>query len=162
GIASTTRTVSSGSCPTNTQTCHPDSGPTYCVPTNWGFEWGQPFPFWNASAETSVGTSADHHHSNSMSLKITRSSDPSLPASTNVEPCTDSVVGTMDVRGKTFSAWVFVNNSTSSYAGTSCRLRAFNRNFQESTLPASATRSPITPGSFFQLTGVFPSTSIEQ
>jgi uncharacterized protein (DUF3820 family) len=161
GIASTTRTVTSGACPTNTQTCHPDTGSTFCVPTNWGYEWGQPFPFWSASAETSVGPSADRDHSGSMSLKITASSDPSLPASTNVVPCTDSVVGTMDVRGKTYSAWVFVNNSTSSYAGTSCRLHATDRNFNESTLPASATKSPITPGTWFQLTGVFPSGTLE-
>jgi hypothetical protein len=67
----------------------------------------------------------------------------------------------MDVRGKTYSAWVFVNNSTSSYAGTSCRLHATDRNFNESTLPASATKSPITPGTWFQLTGVFPSGTLE-
>ncbi len=162
GIASTTHTATSGACPTNTQTCHPDSGPTYCTPTSWGFEWGQPGPFWNSSAETFVSTSADQHHAGSMALKISASSDPALAASTNNLPCTDSViVGTMDVRNKTYSAWVFVNSSTSSYAGTSCRLRAFNRTFQESTLPASATKSPITPGTWFQLTGTFRSTTLE-
>jgi hypothetical protein len=161
GIASTPRTVTSGACPTNTQTCHPDSGPTFCGPTNWGFEWGQPPPFWGNSAETNSSPSAAQHHSGSMSLSITPSSDPALPASIDALPCTDTVVGTMDVRGKTYSAWVFVANSSSSYANTRCRLRAFNRSFQESQLPASATKAPIVPGSWFQLTGVFPSTTLE-
>ena len=67
----------------------------------------------------------------------------------------------MDVRGKTFSAWIYVNNSTSSYTNTRCRLGARDSSFQEIALPASATRAPITPGAWFQLSGVFGTTARE-
>jgi hypothetical protein len=92
---------------------------------------------------------------------VTPSSDPTLPASVQSLPCTGDNVGTMDVRGKTFSAWIYVPTSSSSYAGTSCRLRATDRNFNLSQLPATATKAPIVPGSWFQLSGKFPSTALE-
>ncbi len=49
----------------------------------------------------------------------------------------------------------------SSYDGTACRLRAFDRSFNESQISLQAS-APITPGVWFQLSGVFPSTSVEQ
>ena len=67
----------------------------------------------------------------------------------------------MSLGGKTYSAWVLVPNSASSYAGTSCRLRAFDSTFRESGISSQAVVAPIVPGSWFHLTGVFPQTDIE-
>ncbi len=130
-----------------------------CVATLWGFEGGEP-PAWNNSAETASVVSTAQAHSGTQSLRISASSDPTLAASVNAEQCFNAAGGgTMNLAGKTYSAWVFVPSSTSSYAGTSCRLRAFDPSFHESTLPSGTVRAPIPPGTWFQLSGVFPSTS---
>ena len=164
--AGTTRACLFGNCGascagTGNQLCTPDTGPKTCTPTVWGFESGSTVP-WLNSAETSSMTSMDQHHSGSWSLSVSPSSYPGYAATTLTLPCTpDLTVGTMDVRGKTFSAWVFVVNSTSSYAGTSCSLHATDRNFAESLLPASSMTAPIVPGTWFQLSATFPTTSLE-
>src|SRR5262249_8284913 len=109
GIAATARTVTSGACPTNTQTCHPDNGPTAAHrarpalpggPAGGGAGGAPPPPSWGNSAETNRSPSAAQHHAGSMSLSIPPSSHPALPASIDALPCPDTVVGTMDVRGK--------------------------------------------------------------
>ncbi len=110
------------------QFCTIDGGANLCASTIWGFEPGEPFS-WSNSAETFSQISSAQHHTGFESLQVSASSDPTLPASVNNQPCTDAQVGTMDVRGKTYSAWIFVATSTSSYAGTQCRLRAFDRTF---------------------------------
>jgi len=57
--------------------------------------------------------------------------------------------------------WVYVPTSRSSYAGTSCRLRAYDQSFNESTISTTAVRAPITPGASFKLTGVFPLNAVD-
>jgi hypothetical protein len=142
------------------QLCNAPSGGQQCVWTHWGFEPGEEWA-WGNSAETSSSIVSGVSHTGTQSLRISASSDPTLPASVNSEPCFGSADGTMDLRGKTVSAWVMVANSSSSYAGTACRLRAFNHSFQESALSAQAVSTPIKPGTWFQLSGVFPSTALE-
>jgi hypothetical protein len=146
-----------------TQLCIRDSGTRVCTPTVWGFENNDSMSWYN-SAETTSTPSTSQHHSGGWSLSISPSSYPTIPASVSSQSCVDSTgtdVGTMDVRGKTFSAWVFVGTSSSSYAGTMCRLRATDRNFTDSLFGASATKSPIVPGGWFQLTATFPATVVE-
>ena len=130
-----------------------------CVATRWLFESGEP-PAWNNSEETLSGITTKQAHSGTQSLIVSASSDPALPASVNAEQCFSAAGGgTMNLAGKTYSAWVLVPNSTSSYAGTNCRLRAFDQSFHEATLTSGALRAPIPPGAWFQLSGVFPSTA---
>jgi hypothetical protein len=142
-------------CQPGQQFCTMDSGIHTCGATNWTFEPGENL-FWNNSAETINELSTDQHHTGIESLRISPSTDPSLPASINNVFCSTSEVGVSNLVGHTYSASVFVPNSASSYANTDCRLRAFDRNFAEYTLPASATKAPIVPGSWFQLSGTFP------
>lgn len=149
-------------CPIGEQMCSFDTGSMGCSPTAWGFEAGEPST-WSNSAETISQTSDVYHHSGTQSLMVTASTDPTLPASVETLPCSADVIGTMDVRNRTYSAWVFVNVTPSSYEGTQCRLRAFTRNFVESPLTGSTVSvSPIAPGSWFQLSGTFENTSTEQ
>ncbi len=138
---------------------NPGSNPQ-CVATVWGFEPGEPWS-WNNSAETFSGATSDQAHSGTQSLSVSASSDPTLPASVNAEQCFSAAGGgTMNLSGKTFSAWVLVPSSSSSYDGTSCRLRAFDSSFNESAISSQAVRAPITPGAWFQLSGVFSSTDV--
>ena len=142
------------------QSCNFSSGDPLCVWTRWGFEPGE--SGWNNSTETFSSITTAQTHGGTQSLQISAPTDKTLPASISNGPCFSAAGnGTMDLRGKTYSAWVNVANSTSSYANTQCRLRAFTSNFQESVLPASTRKAPIVPGSWFQLTGVFPSTAVE-
>jgi hypothetical protein len=150
-----------GSCSTPaTQFCTLDSGGKFCTPTSWGFEPNESLSLGN-SAETSSQVSTDQAHSGSHSLMVSASSDPMLPASINMEPCTGTDVGTMNVQGRTYSAWIFVPDTGSSFADTNCRLRAFGSSFQESQLSPSATVAPIVPASWFQISATFPSTALE-
>src|SRR6185436_6027909 len=131
------------------QSCNLNNSGQMCAWTRWGFEPGE--GAWGNSAETSNDITTAQAHSGTQSLRVSASGDPTLPASINKAPCFSGASdGTMDLRGKTFGAWVMVATSSSSYANTSCRLRAFNSNFQESQLPAPATKAPIVPGSWFQ------------
>lgn len=132
-----------------------------CTSTVWGFEPAEPFA-WSNSAETSSGVVSGLVHSGTQSLQISASSDPAYPARINATPCTSSSMsGAMDLRGKTFTAWVYVPTSSSSYTGTSCRLRAFDAAFHESGISTKAVSSPIKPGSWFKLSASFPFTSVE-
>jgi hypothetical protein len=137
-------------------------GAKSCVPTSWGFEAGEA-GFWTNSADNAVMPSTDQHHSGSGSLASTPPDYSTVPATVLSIPCISATdVGSMDLRGKTFSAFVFVPNSTSSYAGTKCLLRAVNENFMSSQLiGASVKKEPIVPGSWFQLSATFPTTSLE-
>jgi hypothetical protein len=145
---------------TTAQVCNMSDGSQLCTWTQWGFEPGAP-GFWSNSAETSSTFTNAQVHSGTQSLLVSASSDPTLPARINTNQCFAGGDGTMDLRGKTYSAWIMVATSSSSYAGTSCTLRAFDHAFHESGISTSAVRTPITPGSWFQLSGVFPSTSVE-
>ena len=134
--------------------------PPLCTWTRWGFERGE--SVWSNSADNNSSVSTAQAHSGTQSFAVSASDYPGIPSRIDNTPCFTTGDSTMDLRGKRFSAWVYVPTSTSSYAGTSCRLRAWNHAFQESAISSQAVRSPITPGSWFQLTGVFPSTSLEQ
>src|SRR5581483_7472759 len=94
-------------------------------------------------------------HTGTQSLQVSGSSDPMYPASVNAEQCfANAGGGTMSLSGKTYSAWVLVPNSaSSSYADTSCHLRAFDSTFRESAIFSQAAVAPIVPGSWFHLTG---------
>ncbi len=133
-----------------------------CVSTSWGFEPGEPFA-WGNNAETNSSLSTAQHHSGNTSLQATPSSDPTLPAGVLSLPCTtDSTQVVMDLRGKSFSAWIFVPAAAgSSFANTSCRISGLDPSFVRSTLGATATKAPVVPGAWFQLTGTFPSTTLE-
>jgi hypothetical protein len=147
----------------NGQFCNMDDGGRQCVANLWGFESGD--AFWGNSAETmsSIVAAPSPVHTGAQSLQVSASSDPTLPASINSTPCYSGAGGgTMDLRGKTYSAWVLVSYTGSSYDGTSCRLRAFDSSFNESAISAQAVSAPITPGSWFQVSGVFPSGAVEQ
>ena len=142
------------------QICSPAVGARSCHRMIWGLEPSD--ELWNNSAENNSTAVSSPRHSGSWSLQISQSSDLQYPSSVNLRPCwVDSDQDTMDVRGKTFSAWIYVSSSTSSYANTRCRLRATDSNYQDSVLPASAMRAPIVPGAWFQLSAVFPSTARE-
>jgi hypothetical protein len=75
----------------------------------------------------------------------------------------------MDARGRTFSASIYISTAApGNFSGTVCRLRAFvgptatpanPTPFAMIPLPASASRSPVVPGSYFTLSGVFPTTA---
>jgi hypothetical protein len=141
------------------QTCN--AARPQCVWTRWGFEPGEPFG-WSNSADNGSSLSTAQPHAGTQSLFVTAPDASGVASRIDTTPCFTGGDGTMDLRGKRFTASVFVPTSTSSYAGTSCRLRAFNHAFQESAISSQAVRSPITPGAWFQLTGVFPSTAVEQ
>ena len=145
------------------QVCTLDNGQRNCIPMVWDFE---AFPYlWFPSGETSADGSMDQHHTGLGSLSLSASSDKTLPASADAAICVTvdgSIVGTMDARGKTFSAWIFVPDSPSSLANTRCRLRALDRNYAESALIGSSVAiAPIPTGTWFQLKGTFPDGDLE-
>lgn len=145
----------------NGQFCNMDNGAPLCLPTVWGFEPGD--AGWQNSGETASSITTAPAHSGGQALQVSASSDPTLPASIASTPCySGASSGTMDLRGRTYSAWVLVANSASSYAGTYCRLRAFDQSFNESEISMQAINTQIAPGFWFQLSGVFPSTVVEQ
>jgi len=163
--ANTTRACLFGTCGATCtnggeQLCVPVTGTPACTSMAFGFESGSASP-WGVGAGTGISASMAQHHSGVWALAMTQTTYPNAAATIFSIPCTSGVAGTMDVRGKTFSAWIFVANSASSYASTQCRLRATDDKLYESTLPATAMMGPIVPGSWFQLSTTFPTTAVE-
>jgi len=126
----------------------------------WAFESGLE-PFWGNLGDNSNVATTSRPHAGTMSLEVTASSTD--PASVGVIPCFDSTSsGSFDLRGRRFTAFIFVPTSPgSSFAGTSCRLGAYDPTFVRPSLGAASAVAPIVPGSYFQLTGIFPTTTLE-
>jgi hypothetical protein len=119
--------------------------------------------FWNNSAETNSALSNARHQgaTGSWSLKVTPSSDPlHYPARVLNLLCTYDTVGTLNAVGKTYSAYVYVPNiAGTNYANTSCRLRAFDNNFNASSISG---QQAITPGTWMHLQAVFSNSTVNQ
>jgi hypothetical protein len=65
-----------------------------------------------------------------------------------------------------FSAWVYLpNNPPTSTTGTSCTLRAFDGASPAAEIPltgSGVTKAPLVLGSWFSLSGTFPTTAAGQ
>lgn len=150
-----------------TQVCTLQSGIKNCAPTAWGFETGENL-FWYNGADNNSQIVGGNAHSGANAVAISPSSNGSganpTPARIGNQPCSDSTsTGSLDLRGKLFTAFIYVPTyAGSSFTGTSCKLGANDASFVETTLTGvKPSVSPIMPGSYFQLSGTFGTTALE-
>ncbi len=152
---------------TNSVCLVPGEPPGTCIALHWGFEPTEAPGWQNIDDVFAVVTNAQHH-SGSQSLSVTPNSISSQPAPIGIFACQDASfnIGTMDLRGKTFTAFVRVPSSPGSFfTNTSCFLGANDPNFNPATIQgAGATVGPVPQDVFFTLTGTFANgaaTSVE-
>lgn len=106
------------------------------------------------------------HRTGSQSLAVTPTSNPTTSAATvGVFACEDAAfnAGTLDLRGRTFTAFVRVPSSPGSdFSVTRCFLAANDPSFAAATIQgAGASVGPVPQNAFFTLTGTFANTAVE-
>jgi hypothetical protein len=114
--------------------------------------------FWGNDENNNSSLSTLNPHNNSAgSLEVTPSSVPGTRAFVSTSPCLDPTsfeIGTMNLAGRKYTASIFVPALAGNFSATSCQIGYIDQSFAEFTIAQVA---PIVPGSYFTLTGTFPS-----
>jgi hypothetical protein len=117
----------------------------------WNFAGGDK-GYWNNTNETSSEVATNHGRNDNFSLRLYASFNTQYPAEAFTNFCYGASAGTIHVRGKSASAYVYVQaTSYGSYAAR-CRIIAYDAAFNRINLPW--TNTP-TLNTWVQLTGSF-------
>jgi hypothetical protein len=122
------------------------------VQSFWNFAGGDK-GYWNNTNETSSEVATDHGRNDNYSLRLYASFNPQYPAEAYTDFCFGtSSSGSVYVRGKGASAYVYIQaTSYGSYAAR-CRIIAYQPDFTRINLPW--TNTPML-NTWVQLTGSF-------